>query len=87
MSKRIKYPSIGGFNAGRGSIQALHPQSSIPGKTKIEYQKLTAWERANNRTRAQSMRLIRQNILLAQKYQGFWWVKVNPACEDMLEDL
>ena len=85
--KRIKLPSVGGFNAGRGSIMALRPQPHVGNSSQIEYQLLTRWEATNNRTRAESRRLIRQNILLAVKYKGRWWITLNPDCEDQLNDL
>ena len=87
MTRRINHPSRGAFNAGRGSIHALRPQPRRPQDTQVTYQLLTDWEATNNRTRAQSRTLIRQNKLLAVKHQGRWWVVVNPDCEDLLEDL
>lgn len=87
MAKRINHPSRGAFNAGRGSIYALHPQPRRPKDTQVIYQLLTDWESINNRTRAQSRTLIRQNKLLAVKHQGRWWVTINPNCEELLEDL
>ena len=87
MRKRIKLPSVGAFNAKRGSLQALRPQAHKNNQSPIEYQRLTEWEAANNRTRAQSRRLIRTNKLLAIKHKGVWWVKLNPDCEDLISDL
>jgi hypothetical protein len=87
MKKRIKHPSIGAYNAGRGSLQSLHPQAHRSFDSVQQYQLLTEWEAANNRTRDEARRLIRQNILLTTKYKGRWWVAVNPDCEDMIIDL
>lgn len=86
MKQRIKYPSVGAFNARRGSIQALRPQTKGVNEVKTTQIRLTQWEKLNNFTRAQSMRLIRQNKLLASKYKGVWWVHVNPECEDHISD-
>ena len=79
----IKRPSIGGFNAGRGSIQALHPKQRDSTQTEVTYSKLTDWERNNNFTRAQTRRFIKQNKLLAAKHNGVWWVAINPKCEEL----
>ena len=87
MSKRIKHPSIGAFNAGRGSLHSLHPQVRKKTDTEVVYQLLTVWEKNNNRTRDQSRTLIRQNKLLVIKHQGRWWATINPDCEDLLEDI
>ena len=83
----IKLPSVGAFNARRGSLQALRPQARAKNAQKTVQIPLTKWEALNNRTRAQSRRLIRQNILLATKYKGIWWVSVHPNCEDLIADL
>ena len=88
MKNRIKLPSIGAFNAGSGSLFALRPQPHRLQDSKQQYQPLTVWEQLNNRTRKEeSRRLIRQNILLAVKFKGKWWVALNPNCEDQLADL
>ncbi|MCC0179886.1 hypothetical protein I4641_23395 [Waterburya agarophytonicola K14] len=87
MKKRIRHPSRGAFNAGKKSIHALQPQTNNRGESVTQYQKLTLWEQDNNRSRGESRRLIRQNKLLAVRYKGIWWVKVNPDCEDLLIDL
>lgn len=85
--KRLKHPSVGAFNAGRGSLHALHPQPRRQLDTKQEYQLLTEWETQNNRTRDQTRTLIKNNKLLAVKHKGRWWVAINPDCEDLLEDI
>lgn len=87
MKNRIKHPSIGAYNAGRGSLHSLRPQAHRAIDSTQQYQLLTEWEAANNRTRDESRRLIRQNILLAIKYQGRWWVAINPNCEELIIDL
>lgn len=87
MTKRIKHPSVGAFNAGRASIHSLHPQPRRPTDTVQQYQKLTVWEQQNNRTRKESRRLIRQNKLFAVKHHGIWWVAINPNCEEQVSDL
>ncbi|MEM6613295.1 MAG: hypothetical protein AAF652_13765 [Cyanobacteria bacterium P01_C01_bin.72] len=86
MKNRIKLPSVGGFNARRGSIQALRPQTKAQNALKTVQIPLTEWEASNNFTRAQSRRLIRQNKLFATKHHGRWWVHVNPNCEEHITD-
>ncbi len=85
--KRIKFPSIGGFNSGRGSIIALYPQPHLASESYAQYQLLTDWAQENFFSIKQCRRLIRINVLLAIKHKGRWWVRFNPQCEDFLVDL
>ena len=87
MARRIKIPNVGAFNSGRGSLQSLHPKPHLKSESYAQYQLLTDWERENFFSRAQSRRLIRINVLLALKYKGRWWVRINPDCRDVLANL
>ena len=86
MVKRIKYPSVGGFNAKKGSIQSVRPSARRKQDSYIEYTKLTEWESINNLSRSQSTRAIAQKKLLAVKHKGIWWVAINPDCEEKSSD-
>lgn len=85
--RRIKLPSIGGFNSGRGSIQALHPKPHLPNESYAQYQLLTDWAKDNFFSIKQCRRLIRTNVLLSIKHKGRIWVRFNSRCEDLLVDL
>ena len=90
MEKPVIEPTvkISGAAFNGNSVMATRPLSGIPGKEKTRYVSLTEWCAKNFITKKIGTRLIKQKLLIGQRYKGQWWVCTNPDClDELLADL